>query len=510
MKAKACARVLCVFTVVGLGYGAGASFGEDPAPRGEASGKDSSPVEETAPLRAPSLERSGERIDGVFKVSHRGMIDTDLQLSSFFSQAHVVAAWVMPEYVYNDAGAIFASSEGVFSLGHGDYRRGDGGYRRSGSPVLELRVGQKRALYLAPGYRKRRWNHVALVRGAADSGGTYSFELYVNGERLRRYRRRKEGKRVVCEPLAPLGFGLKEALRPAPGGSLRLGRRLDLGASEKERRAQFYGLLDDVVVLRGAADVKGLSTLSSDELEGLGASVVRVWSFDAPVARGSAEGAALRPNARARQLFLSSPRGDEAGRAALDDPRFVSPSSARRRLPFPKGEVWRVTQGSDAPWGTHNGYATFCWDFSRVKKPRHAPIVSATAGVIVNVKEGVPEGSKGAEPTKIHLKVDDDAVDSYMHIADGSFSALRADRGVEASAPQTKLEDSWVAVERGAKLALVGPRGRHLHFAANDSKLGGTMPVAFVDYEVSDDRGKTWRHVEAGMPRSKQYLRRLR
>ena len=94
-----------------------------------------------------------------------------------------------------------------------------------------------------------------------------------------------------------------------------------------------------------------------------------------------------------------------------------------------------------------------------------------------------------------------------MHIAHHSFTEVFLKGNAARAHPLTKDVETWMDVGQGAPIAKVGPKGRHLHFATNDSFSGTTMPVAFSDYEASDDKGKSWRYVERGMPKVRQYIR---
>ena len=68
----------------------------------------------------------------------------------------------------------------------------------------------------------------------------------------------------------------------------------------------------------------------------------------------------------------------------------------------------------------------------------------------------------------------------------------------------------FTPVKQGQQVAIVGTmNGCHLHmgvFEKNDSDVN--FPQEFSDYEVSDDRGKTWRRVDRGTPKEGQWVRR--
>ena len=104
-----------------------------------------------------------------YRIAHKGQVDTDLTFNEFFGSSFAITAWVMPEFTHNWKGAIFTvkglSGSGTFQVGQGDYRAGNGGFLQAGDPVLEVTMNGATARYLAPEYQRRKWNHIAIVRG---------------------------------------------------------------------------------------------------------------------------------------------------------------------------------------------------------------------------------------------------------------------------------------------------------------------------------------------------------
>ena len=123
-------------------------------------------------------------------IAHNGQIETDLQMSEFFNSSFTLAAWVMPEFTYNWKGAIFAVDQlpgsGSFWVGQGDYWSGNGGFEKAGDPVLEVKLNGVSALYLAPGYERRKWNHIAISRGNTMFVGP-TLQTFLNGKKLQAF-----------------------------------------------------------------------------------------------------------------------------------------------------------------------------------------------------------------------------------------------------------------------------------------------------------------------------------
>ncbi len=98
--------------------------------------KDKTSFDLSAGFKKNLLPKFGQESRAI-KVAQKGYVDTDLSFNEFFSGPHTIMAWVMPEYVHNYYGPIFAESGGgYFVVGQGDYRSGNGGRKKAGDPVL--------------------------------------------------------------------------------------------------------------------------------------------------------------------------------------------------------------------------------------------------------------------------------------------------------------------------------------------------------------------------------------
>ena len=419
-----------------------------------------------------------------YRIAHLGHIDTDLRFSEFFGGANTISAWVMPEFTYNDKGPIFGvNGGGSFIVGQGDYRAGNGGYKLPGSPVLWIRINGMEAKYLAPGYRKRGWNHIAVVR--TQLFGSWIFLLYLNGQQL-----------------FPMGAHVTMTTNYYPSGTLRLGR-----TNTDIYGPQFYGLIDDVAVHRKAMSASEISSLMQNgtPLNDLVAAytfnvvsgVLQPYSFRRPVT----------PNSRAISVALSYPRNNAVDSALFDSPALVAPSSAARRLPFSVGQVWRVIQGYDSRGGSHNGYAAFAVDFGRVDAPTtQDPVIASSSGKVFNANDS----ANGAVRVEV---VPNQEYDVYMHTAANSFKQLVFDPAGLLWWPNPSQSWTWAPVKQDQKLVKLDPGENHLHTGRNNAAPvnpnGRSIPSAFLDYYVSNNQGATWQWVWRGMPRNGQWVKRI-
>jgi len=298
-----------------------------------------------------------------YRIAHFGQIDTDLQFSEFFTADHTITAWVMPEFTYNYWTAILGvKGSGTFTVGQGDYRQGNGGFQKSGDPVLWVKFGSSQAWYLAPGYQRRKWNHLAIVHRKLYGIGTIA--LYLNGQRLTAFARVKVGEDAEGDPIYRLNAAYDASGTSVPAGTLRLGR-----TNVTTNRQQFYGLLDDVAVYNKAMSGSEVQTLMGSGISGSHPNLVAGYTFDkysgfAPHVLSAKLKRPVTPNDRAFHVNIPHPRTD-TNSAHFDNIFLVSPSTIARRLPFKPGQVWQVIQEFDAKDGSHNSDAAFCWDLVR-------------------------------------------------------------------------------------------------------------------------------------------------
>jgi hypothetical protein len=206
----------------------------------------------------------------------------------------------------------------------------------------------------------------------------------------------------------------------------------------------------------------------------------------------------------ARRIQVSENRDDATDAARVPLP----PTDLDMRLPLPRGQEWLVAQGVDIPDGTHCSYAAFSWDFVFARgDSAHRPVRASTPGQLVYVSD-----DQLTSGLNIAL-VDQGAgkFTNYLHIDPGSV--------VLSHAPQDLPPHARPWVETGQVVARVGDaeppnRNFHLHFSVTDAldiptfhDQMVTIPVSFVDYDVSTDQGRTWRRVARGMPQPGEWVR---
>ena len=465
-----------------------------------------------------------------YRIAHNGQIDTDLQFSEFFGNSHTLTAWVMPEFTYNWNGAIFGvkglRGSGSFQVGQGDYRSGNGGFKKAGDPVLEVKLNGARALYLAPGYQRGKWNHIAVVRADVMYAGPM-LQLYLNGKKLQAFTRVQTGtdgdKNPIYQFNPALDLFISQSGSPTPEGTLRLGR---------QEKAQYYGLIDDVAVYNKAmtpSEIAGLMSASS--ISGSHPNLIAAYTFNtyAGVILPSGPKRVATPNSRAFSVENAYPRSD-SDNALFNNPFLVSPSSVVRRLPFPPGQVWTVIQEFDRKGGSHNGSAAFSWDFGRLDAATtQDPVIASAPGSLSYVNDG----ANGAGVIDV---VAGQEADVYMHSAAGSWWDVFVNPGNYLLYPQPTQSVTWLPVNQDQQLVKLDPTENHLHRAVRHMGDGSgveytpagatlpTIPTAFDNYQrfredVPQQCNKTtpshwqnddcWLPVLRGMPRQDQVLRRV-
>ncbi|MDC0666156.1 hypothetical protein [Nannocystis radixulma] len=504
---------------VDWGDSSGAGEPLAPAPEGPGLGPDqvrddheSEPVAFCPSVPTPTSEKA-------WKINQKGYLDTNVNFSSFFNGPHTVMGWVMPEFTFNEAGPIFAENGGgMYVVGQGDYREGTGGFLQTGDPVLHVSIGGKSVNYLAPGYKKREWNHIALVRTAADANGNYQFKLYVNATLLTPMQIVEVNGEKQVQNVDEIWFGPTSPM-PAnmtPQGALRLGRRTSGLNTESSKSWQLYGLVDEVAVYNTAMTAGEVSFTRLCGFSGNETTMVAGLTFDSYSSAdpaGTKIVAPITPVAPVSSFVKSvgvatGYKPSSVSDAGHFDAAFtVSPSQVSYQLPFPAGEEWRVVQGLDSPSGSHNGYAAFCWDFARVSgSAALAQVTAAVSGSIVEVidTDNPPTEQEG---NKVRIKAAENELLLYLHQEPGSFEEVFMDGSPLLFLPQLG-EQFWLGVTKGEALAKTGANAQHLHLSASDGTL--TFPIAFTGYEVKDTsvNPPVWLPVLRGQPKSGQIIRR--
>ena len=403
--------------------------------------------------------------------SWSGYADTGVGLDSFFGSDHTVAVRFLAQYPNAYRGPMVGSTAGTYLIGQGDFLA-DGAFATT--KVIAMVGGQQVVHQVS--LQAGEWHHLALVR----SGD--SFQLYLDGSAVE------------------ASFA---ADAQAPGGSLRLGRAAFDPATDHVA-TQFYGLLDDVAVFTrglGADEVQSLAAESS--LAGSESGLLAGFTFPAAYAASGPLNPAITLSYGASLVDVSAGRNGSAdiGLIPLASTDFV-------RVPFADGQELYVIQGYDNPVGSHQGYASFCWDFDLAGKAQSdsagAAFDSAVFGSVDAVLQSGVSG-RGNPPNYISVGYGDNEFADHLHLQQNS-AVVSAGDPVNAGDHLADVGDTGVAA--GAF---------HLHFATTNvgeaqHQASGrdfvTVPAPLCNYEVSNDSGNTWAPVTRGIPTAGQWIRR--
>lgn len=401
-------------------------------------------------------------------LSWTGYADTPIQLGSFMGGDHTIVLRFMTQYP-DPYEAVFVaeSGAGTWVFGMDDFSRASG----SGGQIL-LALGSTIWTYpvsLSVG----RWHHAALTVSANPS--TRRFQVYFDGKQVgdARY--------------------LPSSTYAAPTGTLRLGRRTT-GQRVQGHTAQFYGLLDDVVVFDRA--------LGGSEIASVAASpqTVGVVGGIHSVALGPSSTGTV-PHGAATIVPTTAERDASVDRQHLPLPTAHVPMD----LPLPPGEAWKIGQSPFDAGGSHSGFACFAWDLDLADKPplveypdgsNGAPFYASAPGPVRRVLQSGGTGS--AVSNFVEITQAPEEMCAYLHLRKDSAAVRPGDDAL-----------------LGQQLALTGDTGAppgaiHIHQAVADAPDATpgfvTFPVAFRDYEVRTV-GDSWRRVPLGMPRTGEVVR---
>jgi Concanavalin A-like lectin/glucanases superfamily len=448
-----------------------------------------------------------------------GYVDTYLRLSSFFTADHTVMAWFMPQYPHAFSGPLFTVNNGTndYWVGQNDYRLGDGGPRpgdngetvfEKGKPVFSIQVGGIWRHYLIDQLIAGKWAHIAVVRK------NNTFELYVNG--IHQFPVTKVNKKAHSwEVETEITVNGNSVL---PVGNLRLGR-FD---PDRSKNDQAYGLLDDVAVFNKALSVAELNEIRQKKrLSSTQDGLLAGWCFDQPEPDDLQLPEKLntwwKDLPRTYRVEVTTDRNSEKDKNLFDNPIIIGETLKTLLLPFRGGDVWEVVQGYDAPGGSHNGYAAFCYDFKRVETKDGEKLqqpegtaytpVYAVAPAQANSYSDYPNAK---ESQKVSLKLGENEYMSYLHLATGSLNEKFTGGNFDANKQIFMIPSAQAkTIQQDEPIAQVFDWGdnSHLHFNLSNGNVT-TIPAAFSDYEVSTDGGKTWTKVFRGHPKAGQYIKR--
>jgi murein DD-endopeptidase MepM/ murein hydrolase activator NlpD len=420
----------------------------------------------------------------------RGFAVTGIKATDFAQGDFTVAARFLAQYPLAYVGPILALANTGFVIA-----------KQNEKAALVAEIGGQ--LYTFPGgsfaAHPSAWHHVALVHAGND------WTLFLDGQRLCA----DNGQCVM-----------KSGSRPLEG-ALILGR-LSPGVTFDGHEPQFFGLIDDVAVFRKALRPDELSNLAREaRLSGAESDLLAGFTFDPPQP-GQSQPAALKfpvnfvnltkgsvtPHPAARPVRISDGHDAQADNASL--PNLLPPvQQVDLQLPIPLGESWMVIQGWQGTL-SHNGRAAFALDLSLAAEgssPQNTvatlnrQVFAAAPGKVVQTRND-RTSCEGWPANYVMVEHAPEEVGAYLHFVKGSV-AVKSGDGIAA----------------GAYLARAGDTGNtvckifHLHFGLHNKPESEadtlvTIPAAFSNYLVSDNRGQSWRHVVRGSPLEKQWLRR--
>ena len=342
--------------------------------------------------------------------------------------------------------------------------RGCGGLHYGGTGTsVDLHVGELRRNYPRQVLRRGMWHHLALTRK------NDKLRLYLNGVQA--------GSAIDVSGVA------------VPADSIRLGRT---DPSRVSGTDQFYGLVDDLAVFDRAFTAAEINSLAHRVVPMTGEEngLISGWPLSAgPHPDRLDRVASLHGGARIVELGAN--RNNYLDRALLPTPV----PAVGLQLPFPAGEVWGCGQSVDDPNGTHSGGASFCYDFFRtVGSSEGSPFYAPATGVTVDVTwTGRPGPGRGNE---FVLQTAPDELVGFGHFQLASAKSV-----------------TGAMVPAGAEIARTGNTGvpsfsPHVH-TGSFGPVGVMFAAGYSNYQVSIDRGKTWRTVAVGVPQAGEWIRNL-
>lgn len=407
----------------------------------------------------------------------KGVVDTDLQFSEFYSSDHSVAIWFLLQYPLAYAGPIFSVN------GTGTYVIGQGDRNLQNNAHLISRIERASGVYLptpAIKFDAGVWYHLVLVRNNNE------VKLFLNGQ-------------LVGSPLM-----LTNTNKPV--GTLRLGR-VSPGGGIDNQEAQFYGMMDELAVYTRALTSAEILTqfTSGSHLNGNEPGLLAGWLFSPTLPIGLPV-QMQRPVVRSGQTALVANSTDRNE----SDRQLIPLPDQTMELPFLRGEAWVCGQGFASAF-SHRGYAAFCWDFLKAdvgsswsdiypNGSHKAPIYSTGGGEVISVSQSSPPPDVSDPETEnmVWVRRADGFICTYLHLLKNS---------VLVSAGQTVLGEQIAQICREFRDRSTPP---HLHLAMepdpNDEIGKVTVPSCFSNYEARNANG-SWSRVPKGIPVAGQVVR---
>lgn len=479
--------------------------------------------------------------------SFGGYVDTAFDLQKAFKKRLTMTARFMPKYPYTAEGPIFGvRGKGDFYIGIGNFRE----LQRSGfdnythDAKLVVRVAGKKAVYQLKGDpgKNHRWRHLAITMVPRHGTGKWWFRVFVDGQQISARQCLPKSGAVDCPGTTMAAdVGVTPAELSAVKGLLRIGQtsgtspsqiaplvpvpRVDdlrddpgLVAAFPSSDLQFYGLIDDVGLFAKELSPPTIKSLAKGpRLTGAEQGVVAAYTFDDRRPNGQKLPGSFRRKTtfvpgRSARIRVSGTRSNGA------DSKVVAKLRPSQQvpwtLPFDKKQEWRVLWGNNTPNSSHNGFASFAWDFvlADPSVPNSATcgqnLHAVAAGSVYEIDDS---GTKrpdlhpdGPNVLKIRHTVRERS--SYLHIQTHSVRTVFT--------PVMPPPD--IPVSAGQTIARVGTRQEvntpglvncHLHLGSGGPG-NATVPAEFSNYELKDPATGQWKPVPRGAPATGAIIRR--
>lgn len=453
-------------------------------------------------------------IEGAASFGWTGAVDTDLPLGLVLPYSHTIAAEFMLQYRHAQAAPLMVDRNHpeLFSLTY-DYMASPARQAK-----LILNVGGRRVTYNStpliaddvvpsdPGVA--RWRHVAIVRQGM------SFLLYLDGVR-----------QIGTGNADPSGNLLILSSTPLPGVSdmLRLGR-----GGDSDTQSQYFGLIDEVAVFNSALSQSEIaSTLVHRKPNRNDTRLSAYYSFDynaqAPASwvlhSATFQGSVFRRTISATHAQFT------------DEGAWLTPQNqTTMSLPLKPNDAYLVLWGNGI--NSHVGGAAFSWDFVRIGpdwssgqiqgNTMNQPLFSPAAGTILLACDGGDPVCGAAKLATtgpltdgynfLRMQHAPGEISTFMHVMTNSINAAFAENGYLFSptapgAPGMSFAARQHVANIGTRSAPGDSLNYHLHFAFGDEVM--TVPLAFSNYQASDDEGEHWHTVTRGVPAHGQWVRAL-
>ena len=352
-----------------------------------------------------------------------------------------------------------------------------------------LRVGGTEKHYAAHLVRDA-WHHVAVVRTGNN------FRMFLNGKALT--------ESITVDVKAPADT------------PVRLGQTIAWREVYEKRFAQFYGLIDDVVIFKKAMDKSTIGLLVDERINYDEPSLVAAWLFRKKTETLPKFKRTFKLAGSAVKVFESSNRNNEADAELmlLPEPEF------QFDLPFAKDQLIFVGQSPHTRGGSHFGAANFPYDFAPVTiDPTGDPVASRIR--IANIPFTAVSAGKVVKVDGGHSSGKVDGTNAMFISVDGMPGFYWKHLHWETGSEKVKEGDT---VKKGDVLANAGDTGVdkdnfHLHTVlvffpdgqvppdTGDTTTVG-VPVAFVNYQrlhrVADV--DTWEAIAVDMPEKPDLL----